>query len=475
MTITDSPVTRPLIPDTGSYTHLHGLRLWLARGWWFAAVTLGVWMFVSALPAEYAKLRQAGELAPIEALGISPDIYALFNLLMEIAPFGIFMAVAILIFWRRSDDRIALLASLMLATMAVVFGPTIDSLVAIQPLWHAPQVIVQVLGYGSFVIFFYLFPDARFVPRWTRWLAFVWLVFVAWAASTGPIFENLAFFPVGLTVAWATSVGAQVYRYRHVSTPVQRQQTKWIVIAMAAMLVGVTIGFVPLVAVPAFREGGIELLIYNPIRVLLFANIPLSFLPLGIVISVLRYRLWDVDFVINRSLVYGGLTLVLGGIFVGAFFAMKALWEAILGPGQEVLAAVLPAVFIALIFNPTRKRLRQLVDSQVYGIKLDYIEAVKAYAGSRREVRRHGGARTAFGSYADLSLLGRGGMGAVDLAHATPRSTAPSPSKSCRRRSRATTTRTSVSSAKPRPSPGSSIPTSSRCTMSASRLARPIW
>jgi serine/threonine-protein kinase len=143
----------------------------------------------------------------------------------------------------------------------------------------------------------------------------------------------------------------------------------------------------------------------------------------AVALSIICYRLWDIDLTINRTLVYGGLTLLLGAVLIAAFFVLKAVWEAILGSGQEVLAAVLPAVFIALIFNPTRKRVQSFVDRRIYHLNFD-LNQLEA-AQKLPEVKNPGAltGRT-LGGYQVLGVLGKGGMGEVYQAHANGQSVA---------------------------------------------------
>src|SRR5262249_43547880 len=179
-------------------------------------------------------------------------------------------------------------------------------------------------------IVFYLFPDGRFVPRWTRWLALASLVTITLVAlEPGGFMTPL--FPVwflGLLATLATSVAAQVYRYRRVSSPLQRQQTKWVVAGFAALLIVSLIGFGPVFIFPSlspFQHGPLAPLYMIFILIPFSFVLPLCLLPVTIAFSMLRYRLWDLDLVINRSLVYGGLTLALAVVFLGGGFLVLLL------------------------------------------------------------------------------------------------------------------------------------------------------
>src|SRR5215213_4741175 len=115
--------------------------------------------------------------------GLSVRSYAISNVVIDMVFQLTCFAVGALIFWRRSDDRMALLTSLFLVTFGTVtVDPTAaNSLVSFQPAWWFPVRSVQALGSVCVVLFFLLFPGGRFVPRWTRWLA---VAFIAYDLSS---------------------------------------------------------------------------------------------------------------------------------------------------------------------------------------------------------------------------------------------------------------------------------------------------
>src|SRR5258707_8522287 len=109
----------------------------------------------------------------------------------------------------------------------------------LSPAWFALVGTLDVLGQTGFMIFFLLFPNGRFVPRWTIWLALCtilyWIIsiFIASSLYSQWVWSNLVFFALLLCI-----VGAQVYRYRRVSTSRERQQTKWVVFGFSMGIVG---------------------------------------------------------------------------------------------------------------------------------------------------------------------------------------------------------------------------------------------
>jgi hypothetical protein len=144
--------------------------------------------------------------------------------------------VSTLIVWRRPDDRMAVLVALMLVTL----GPldATSTVAASSSPWQVPAACLAFLALAFFVLVFFLFPTGQFVPSLTRWIAvgcFAVLVLATFFPNN-PFTQNpdaiLPFYLVSL-VAVATLALVQLYRYRRVSSPLQRQQTKWVVFGLA--------------------------------------------------------------------------------------------------------------------------------------------------------------------------------------------------------------------------------------------------
>jgi hypothetical protein len=319
--------------------------------------------------------RELGE------LGLSRGFYAAHDVIVSTVVTLVCFAVAAVIFFRRSDDGMALFTSFVL----LLFGGagaagTMQELARAYPAFWFP---VNLLDYASqicFGIFFYVFPDGRFVPRWTRVLAVLSL----------PLFVLDIFFPESsLTIVVdplflvfvGTLVVAQVYRYRRVSTSDQRQQTKWVVFGLAVALVGfVTIlGLFSLVPVLWQTTGPLGEMIVETIIYGLLLLIPLS-----IGVAVLRSRLYDIDVVINRALVYGPLTTALVALYVSSVVSLQYILQALTGGGSQ-LAVVASTLLIAALFNALRLRLQKFIDRRFYRQKYDARRTLEAFSTRLRE------------------------------------------------------------------------------------------
>src|ERR687893_946038 len=317
--------------------------------------------------------------------GLSLRSYALLNVVVDKVFQLVFFAVGALIFWRRSDDRMAWLVSVFL----VSFGPvSVDptaayTLISSQPAWWLPVRSVDIVGNVSPVLFFFLFPSGRFVPHWTRWLAVALIVndvpdfFFPELFSRWPSLETvsyLVFLGGVVSMVWS-----QIYRFRRVSSPAQRQQTKWVLFGLT---LGVAGTFPSQLPVDLSLVGG-----DTPLALLLLdAGFSLSLLliPLSIGVAVLRSHLFDVDLLINRTLVYGSLTTVLVALYFGGIVLLQRVFVALTGE-KSALAVVASTLAIAALFSPLRRGTQSFIDRRFYRSKYDARKTLEAFSAKLRE------------------------------------------------------------------------------------------
>lgn len=353
-----------------------------------AVVALG--RFVTSVPARYDQLAHptAGVHAALAEMGLSAGGYALYNVTLDAVFVSTFALVAGVIFWRRSDDPVALLV----ATMLVVWGP-LNGLFVLTPTatqWTSPGLEMTLdklptfVGYMAWMLFFYLFPSGRFVPRWTRWLALCWVLFVSlWNfTSFGPPTWPLRLSNVTVLVLWGSFPVAQLYRYARVSDATQRQQTKWVVFGIA---VAVTGGLTTIFTLGAAVDLPPEQVGQKMLSMLLMDAFALL-IPLFIGIAVLRARLFDIDVVINRTLVYGSLTAMLALSYLGGVATTEAIFRGLTGQEQQPqLAVVVSTLLIAALFNPLRRRVQAFVDRRFYRRKYDARKTLESFSTRLRD------------------------------------------------------------------------------------------
>jgi hypothetical protein len=357
-----------------SETRLQGAWLVLARVTWVVIAGLSIGMFVVALPSYFAYLHVINTTSPygpqlplsdvreLYRLGLSLDFYAWLDISGIVLNLLVYVLVGIVIFWRKSDDRVALLASLTLVLFPIGFNNVVAA--TLPPAWALLAECVGFAGAVCLGLFFYLFPSGQFVPRWAVFLMIVWIA--EWANSDffpNTPFNNSILSYVLFLVVVASPIILQIYRYRRVSTPVQRQQTKWVVF-------GIVLGF------GSFLIGGFVLSLFFSTSPLVFTleQIPLNLLvlvfPLSIGFAILRARLWEIDRLISRTLVYGTLTVALALVYAGLIIGLQALLGTIIKQNNDV-AIVISTLAIAALFQPLRHHIQRIIDRRFYRRKYD--------------------------------------------------------------------------------------------------------
>jgi hypothetical protein len=378
---------------------LHGVRLAFARAAWGGLALLALIVYLIAIPADYAQLSQAHaepklwtylsleQVVFLAVQGVQPQAYAFYMTVLQLVVVAIFWAVGLAILFRRSDEAMALFA----AGTAIVFGTTSVattlSLLEAQPEWQLPVDILTAAGLGTVLLLFYLFPDRRFVPDWTKWLGGLWVAWmIVWpfypAASPNELPEPLPW--LVKFVPLATGVAAQVYRYRYYSSPGERQQTKWVVWGFGLAVAGFFVFNLWWEVVPALRRHGAERLLYLLLGYPLLSLLPLLLAPLALAFAALRYRLWDIDVIIRRTLIYATVTAVLAGLYYGSVVALQEGLRALTGQGSALAIAV-STLAIALLFSPMRSRAQKLVDQRFYRRQYDGEKVLADFAGVARD------------------------------------------------------------------------------------------
>jgi hypothetical protein len=384
-----------------SSARLYGRWLMVARGVWITLVILTLAIFGASLPVYIALLQTlcAGTecvsgalLTPAQAevltgIGLSLSDYAAYSVAFTLAIIVVCLGVSTLIVWRRSDDRMALLVALMLVTLGPLSAMT--TITARPSAWQVPAACLVYLAIALFVLVLLLFPTGQFVPSFTRWIAVVTLaVLVLSFLPNTPFTQNPSAIFFGYLVSLgivATLALVQLYRYRRNSSPLQRQQTKWVVFGLAvpcAIIVGgYGLAIIPALGDPSAPAGASYQLAFAAIQGCTLLLIPLSF---GF--AMLRARLWDIDVLINRTLVYGALTVSLTGVYVGLVIGLSALLRGLIRQDNSVAIIISTLVIYALI-GPLRIRIQRLIDRRFYRRKYDATKIVAAFSATlRRQV-----------------------------------------------------------------------------------------
>ena len=334
---------------------------WLTVAWCAATLPL-VGLFLLSLPAVHARKQTPlpAVRTGLDELGLSVSTYALWWSGVLLAFGLVCFAVAALIVARRPHDRAAWFGALFLVALGAANGPNTEALAWQRPELAGAATVAFQFFLACLVLFLFTFPDGRFHPRWTRAVvaAEVALLVLARGSVAGPVTEAVFW---ALLLGLGGGVAAQVHRYRRVSTAEQRQQTRWVTLAMGAAAVCQLL-FPALEAVPALSRPGAGAALLDMASP---AGISLGFslIPLALAVALLRSRLWGLSVVVNRTLVYGTVTLALLAVYVGVAAAVGGVLDGAGAAGGSLLAAAV----VVLVVAPLRARTQRGVNRLMYG------------------------------------------------------------------------------------------------------------
>jgi hypothetical protein len=306
------------------------------------------------------------------------------------------VALAGLLFWRKPSDRMALFVSFYLLVYGIVLAGPLERLEPLVPgaASLATDVLQPVLFVVPSVALLVLLPTGRFVPRWTRWLvlltsllALVWLLLVRnapaqwWADPTNPLTRAYGAFAV---LALGVALYAQVYRYRQVSSPSERQQAKWVASGVVCWVL--LAGAANVVAIiESSLPPGAAIPWWTPVGEFLWW-LSLTIVPLALTMAVLRFRLFDLDVLIRRTLVYGPLSFILGAVYLAVVLGAQEVVRVVTGQtGQQAPFIVASTLLVIALFNPVRRRLQAVIDRRFYRRKYDAEKTLAAFSATLRQ------------------------------------------------------------------------------------------
>lgn len=384
---------------TNSDTRLHGWPLVIARILVFTAMAATVGLFVLALPDNLTSLAipcttpvnqavrslfftqcliESAQVAPLARLGITPHTLAPVAIAFSCLALFLAEGAAAVLLWRRSNDWIALLVALTFILAPMDLTPVLNLLQARTGVLQAPAGLLSAAGSLAILLLLVLFPSGRFVPSW------LWIPSLLLVLTQIPALEAFLPLEIGelLFAGLLVCIGAsQIYRYRWDSTPVQRQQTKWVMYGFI-LLIGVNqLFWLPYVLIPTLHQpDSLYSLLAYPDDFFMLSVVVVTFS-----IAVLRHRLWDIDALINKTLVYGALTGILGALYACLVLGLQALLRTIMGQaGQEPIALVISTLVAFFIAQPLRKRIQMLIDRRFYRQKYDAEKALAAFTTALR-------------------------------------------------------------------------------------------
>ncbi len=372
-------------PSTYGTDSLSQKHSWLAlaRIGQLLIILLTISLFVVSIPINYEQRGTIcdsepcapGQLNPavVQALndaGLTVEGLVQVTIALDILLAVAYTACAVFIMIRKPNDAVSIFVTIMLVTFGTAtFSGAIRGLAAWRPEMELVSMTIEMIGSLSIVTFLFIFPSGRFTPRWTSLILTGWIIFQLpryyfpnsplHLQNSSPLLYNIIF--IGGILS---GLGSQIYRFRRVSRPIERQQTKWVVYGLIVGLGGYVV--VRLFSSTLTDPLGSQITIalgFNIISILF-----MLLLPLTIGVAVLRFRLWDINPIINRTLVYGALSastmafyLLVVGLFSTYFRNSTA----------NFIIAFIATGIVAIIFEPLRERLQRGVNRLMYGERDD--------------------------------------------------------------------------------------------------------
>lgn len=352
--------------------------LLIARAGWYFAATVAIGILLTSLPGYLLWVRSGlpghGPVTDTSQFYITLHT---FTSIISLASSVLSIILSVVLFRHKfSNPAVAAVSFYLLIYGIVMAGPMeawglywvghFDFAIYAQSFMTATPTVALLV----------LFPNGEFIPRWSRWvligsIPFVFLVFIL------PISPGSSLDPLGwgiMAMVWVCILGlgfyAQAHRFRHVSNKIERQQTKWVLFGFALWFAYLLVSSIPyyyLVSLPA----GAQQPWWSPLSELTWW-LSLNIVPITLAIAITRSRLWNIDVVINRALVYGILTIATMLLYI---FVVGALGN-LLNLGNSSFIAFLTTGLIAVLFQPLRERLQRWINRMMYGERDDPVSVL---------------------------------------------------------------------------------------------------
>lgn len=277
---------------------------------------------------------------------VSRDLRIAMRLVSSVTACVILLLCAVTLFIRRPRDPVALLLSFAFLGIAATIDPPLMMWMAL-----GLSILSDVLSSGWWLLLvaaLATFPDGRFTPAWLRWVV-VAAVPVSVLISLHSVDANLqvavgVLIPLGLLLI-------QPLRYRRLPAGIERQQIKWagFGFALGLALLGIAMALTNILPAAGTPQRAVFALFVTSLISLGF-----MLLPLGLMVSLVRYRLWEADAVISRSAAYAIVTIIVGIVWAASADLVKVAVAWVMGDENMTVATTASAVLAAGIFAPTQ-------------------------------------------------------------------------------------------------------------------------
>ena len=292
--------------------------------------------------------------------GFTPQSFAMLFVIIDSTLIFLYYLAALLILIKCFREPLGLLAVLMLVSFGTVFPSLFPLGSEGHPFLETWTSVESMVGWTTFFLFFFLFPNGRLIPKALAKLTYLFcLLYVI--IHIVPYDESKKEWPVIvqlilLVIPLALLIVTQIYRYRKISTPEEKQQTKWVVYGLTIALAGL-VG-ISAIYEPPFSHGPLWYVYINSIL-----HVFMLMIPLTLTMAILRRRLWDIDPIVNRTLVYTGLSAAIVAVYTLTVLYLSRLFQT----EDNFFISLVATSFVAVMFSPLKEWLQRQVNHVMKG------------------------------------------------------------------------------------------------------------
>jgi hypothetical protein len=366
-------------------------RLMAARAAWILFAVLLTGLRIAGQVAALNEVRTIAlapeQLQSLQAIGWSAEFYAWTLFLWQLPQPIAWGGLGLLIFLRRPNERGAMAISAMMIGVGMAISiPVWKAFVSAYPELTWVGVAGAFVGNVCLNSFFFAFPNGRYVPRWTLALAVILSASnillssdFALPASIVSIVNRWEWLsPLHTIVSFGSIVLLPLYRYRKVSTPIERLQTKWVVSSIVGGFAIFALAASTIFLVPGSYPGKDISLVTAVVQPLGWVG-GFQLIAVAVAISILRYRLFDIDIILRRTVTYAIVSGALAIIYFGANIIAQGVIGALGGQRNEV-AIVASTLAVAALFSPVRRRVQDAIDRRFNRQRYDADKVVADFA-----------------------------------------------------------------------------------------------
>ena len=380
----------------------------ITRIGWIALTLVLLTIFILGIPYRYDELRSVCTIAPcpvfslssaehafLDASLFSVQAYAIFHIGLELFMALLMTAIAILFVFKFFDNRMGVLTAYFLVYLGYTFVQAPYAFALQFPRFELLFQLFSNIGALIILLIVFVFPNGQFMSKWLRWLFIGAGIFLTGSFIVQSVLISeaeqiqdettlsnfLAFTAFVLLMAMIIGILSQIHRYRHISTAIEKQQTKWVLLGFVSLMLSI-FGWVVFIEPAPSATVQSQLLFKTAIPIIIYFLV--YFFPISLAIAIVRHRLWDIDVIIRRTAQYSVVSVLLAGTYFGSITLIQRSITAVSGT-QSPLAIVLSTLLVAALFDPLRQRVQQFIDRRFYRQKYDAQQILAQFAQTARD------------------------------------------------------------------------------------------